>query len=92
MATAAQITFYNMNGQIYRKAEGTGQVTSAAAELASAMPSSSELRPGLGNLCVPMRNFLGGLRVKGAPGRPRQRFPSTGTQHGGLETTMVSVH
>jgi NAD(P)H:quinone oxidoreductase type IV len=49
-----------------------------------------------GNMCAQMRNFLdqtGGLWVKGAlVGKVGSVFTSTGTQHGGQETTIVSVH
>jgi len=49
-----------------------------------------------GNMCAQMRNFLdqtGGLWVKGAlAGKVGSVFTSTGTQHGGQETTIVSVH
>jgi NAD(P)H dehydrogenase (quinone) len=49
-----------------------------------------------GNMCAQMRNFLdqtGGLWVKGGlVGKVGSVFTSTGTQHGGQETTIVSVH
>jgi len=49
-----------------------------------------------GNMCAQMRNFLdqtGGLWIKGAlAGKVGSVFTSTGTQHGGQETTIVSVH
>ena len=49
-----------------------------------------------GNMCAQMRNFLdqtGGLWAKGAlAGKVGSVFTSTGTQHGGQETTIVSVH
>jgi NAD(P)H:quinone oxidoreductase type IV len=49
-----------------------------------------------GNMCAQMRNFLdqtGGLWVKGAlAGKVGSAFTSTGSQHGGQETTIVSVH
>jgi NAD(P)H dehydrogenase (quinone) len=49
-----------------------------------------------GNMCAQMRNFLdqtGGLWVKGAlVGKVGSVFASTGTQHGGQETTIVSFH
>jgi len=47
-----------------------------------------------GNMCAQMRNFLdqtGGLWAKGAlVGKVGSVFTSTGTQHGGQETTIVS--
>ncbi len=49
-----------------------------------------------GNMCAQMRNFLdqtGGLWVKGAlVGKIGSVFASTGTQHGGQETTITSFH
>ena len=49
-----------------------------------------------GNMCAQMRNFLdqtGGLWAKGAlAGKVGSVFTSTGTQHGGQETTIASVH
>src|SRR5207302_2881170 len=49
-----------------------------------------------GNMCSQMRNFLdqtGGLWVKGAlVGKVGSAFASTGTQHGGQETTLTSFH
>ncbi|MGO9606362.1 MAG: NAD(P)H:quinone oxidoreductase [Candidatus Binataceae bacterium] len=49
-----------------------------------------------GNMCAQMRNFLdqtGGLWAKGALiGKVASVFTSTGTQHGGQETTIASVH
>ena len=49
-----------------------------------------------GNMCAQMRNFLdqtGGLWVKGAlVGKVGSVFASTGTQHGGQETTITSFH
>src|SRR5437763_1278460 len=49
-----------------------------------------------GNMCAQMRNFLdqtGGLWVKGALiGKLGSVFASTGTQHGGQETTITSFH
>jgi NAD(P)H:quinone oxidoreductase type IV len=49
-----------------------------------------------GNMCAQMRNFLdqtGGLWVKGALiGKASSVFTSTGTQHGGQETTITSFH
>ena len=49
-----------------------------------------------GNMCAQMRNFLdqtGGLWVKGAlVGKVASVFASTGTQHGGQETTITSFH
>ena len=49
-----------------------------------------------GNMCAQMRNFLdqtGGLWVKGAlVGKVGSAFTSTGTQHGGQETTITSFH
>jgi NAD(P)H:quinone oxidoreductase type IV len=49
-----------------------------------------------GNMCAQMRNFFdqtGGLWVKGAlVGKVASVFVSTGTQHGGQETTITSVH
>ncbi|MGQ0635209.1 MAG: NAD(P)H:quinone oxidoreductase [Planctomycetaceae bacterium] len=49
-----------------------------------------------GNMCAQMRNFLdqtGGLWVKGAlVGKLASVFASTGTQHGGQETTITSFH
>src|SRR5437763_603065 len=49
-----------------------------------------------GNMCAQMRNFLdqtGGLWVKGAlVGKVGSAFASTGTQHGGQETTITSFH
>ena len=49
-----------------------------------------------GNMCAQMRNFLdqtGGLWAKGALiGKVGSVFTSTGTQHGGQETTITSVH
>jgi NAD(P)H dehydrogenase (quinone) len=49
-----------------------------------------------GNMCAQMRNFLdqtGGLWVKGAlVGKVGSVFTSTGTQHGGHETTITSFH
>jgi NAD(P)H:quinone oxidoreductase type IV len=49
-----------------------------------------------GNMCAQMRNFLdqtGGLWVKGAlVGKAGSVFASTGTQHGGQETTITSFH
>lgn len=49
-----------------------------------------------GNMCAQMRNFLdqtGGLWMKGAlVGKLGSVFTSTGTQHGGQETTITSFH
>ncbi len=49
-----------------------------------------------GNMCAQMRNFLdqtGGLWVRGAlVGKMGSVFASTGTQHGGQETTITSFH
>src|SRR5579863_8478621 len=49
-----------------------------------------------GNMCAQMRNFLdqtGGLWVKGLlVGKVGSVFASTGTQHGGQETTITSFH
>jgi NAD(P)H dehydrogenase (quinone) len=49
-----------------------------------------------GNMCAQMRNFLdqtGGLWVKGAlVGKIGSVFTSTGSQHGGQETTITSFH
>ncbi|MHB1303981.1 MAG: NAD(P)H:quinone oxidoreductase [Acidiphilium sp.] len=49
-----------------------------------------------GNMCGQMRNFLdqtGGLWAKGAlVGKVGSVFASTGTQHGGQETTITSFH
>ena len=49
-----------------------------------------------GNMCSQMRNFLdqtGGLWVKNAlVGKVGSVFASTGTQHGGQETTITSFH
>jgi NAD(P)H dehydrogenase (quinone) len=49
-----------------------------------------------GNMCAQMRNFLdqtGGLWAKGALiGKLGSVFTSTGTQHGGQETTITSFH
>ena len=49
-----------------------------------------------GNMAAQMRNFLdqtGGLWVKGALiGKVGSAFCSTGTQHGGHETTITSFH
>jgi len=49
-----------------------------------------------GNMCSQMRNFLdqtGPLWVKGGlVGKPGSVFTSTGTQHGGQETTITSFH
>ncbi len=49
-----------------------------------------------GNMCAQMRNFLdqtGGLWVKGSlVGKVGSAFASTGTQHGGQETTITSFH
>jgi NAD(P)H dehydrogenase (quinone) len=49
-----------------------------------------------GNMASQMRNFLdqtGGLWVKGALiGKAGSVFTSTGTQHGGQETTITSFH
>jgi NAD(P)H:quinone oxidoreductase type IV len=49
-----------------------------------------------GNMCAQMRNFLdqtGGLWVKGSLiGKAGSVFTSTGTQHGGQETTITSFH
>jgi NAD(P)H dehydrogenase (quinone) len=49
-----------------------------------------------GNMCAQMRNFLdqtGGLWVKNAlVGKVGSVFTSTGTQHGGQETTISSFH
>ena len=49
-----------------------------------------------GNMCAQMRNFLdqtGGLWVKGSlVGKVASVFASTGTQHGGQETTVTSFH
>lgn len=49
-----------------------------------------------GNMCAQMRNFLdqtGGLWVRGAlVGKVGSVFTSTGTQHGGQETTITSFH
>lgn len=49
-----------------------------------------------GNMCAQMRNFLdqtGGLWVKNAlAGKVGSVFASTGTQHGGQETTITSFH
>src|SRR5512134_1781780 len=49
-----------------------------------------------GNMCAQMRNFLdqtGGLWMKGSLiGKVGSVFTSTGTQHGGQETTITSFH
>jgi len=49
-----------------------------------------------GNMCAQMRSFLdatGGLWMKGAlVGKPGSVFTSTGTQHGGQESTILSFH
>jgi NAD(P)H:quinone oxidoreductase type IV len=49
-----------------------------------------------GNMCAQMRNFLdqtGGLWMKNAlVGKVGSVFASTGTQHGGQETTLTSFH
>lgn len=49
-----------------------------------------------GNMCAQMRNLLdqtGGLWMKGAlVGKVGSVFTSTGTQHGGQETTITSFH
>lgn len=49
-----------------------------------------------GNMCAQMRNFLdqtGGIWAKGALiGKVGSVFTSTGTQHGGQETTLISFH
>jgi len=49
-----------------------------------------------GNMCAQMRNFLdqtGRLWVQGALiGKVASVFTSTGTQHGGQETTITSFH
>ncbi len=49
-----------------------------------------------GNMCAQMRNFLdqtGRLWLKGAfVGKVGSVFTSTGTQHGGQETTITSFH
>lgn len=49
-----------------------------------------------GNMCAQMRNFLdqtGSLWFKGAlVGKVGSVFTSTGTQHGGQETTITSFH
>lgn len=49
-----------------------------------------------GNMCAQMRNFLdqtGGLWAKGGLiGKVGSVFTSTGTQHGGQETTITSFH
>lgn len=49
-----------------------------------------------GNMCAQMRNFLdqtGGLWAKGGlVGKVGSVFTSTGTQHGGQETTITSFH
>src|SRR5437764_6814252 len=49
-----------------------------------------------GNMCAQMRNFLdqtGGLWVQGSlVGKVASVFASTGTQHGGQETTITSFH
>src|SRR5271166_6023992 len=49
-----------------------------------------------GNMCAQMRSFLdqtGGLWAKGALiGKVGSVFASTGTQHGGQETTITSFH
>ena len=49
-----------------------------------------------GNMCAQMRNFLdqtGGLWAKGAlAGKVGSVFTSTGSQHGGQETTIISAH
>lgn len=49
-----------------------------------------------GNMCSQMRNFVdqtGGLWVKNAlVGKVGSVFASTGTQHGGQETTITSFH
>jgi NAD(P)H:quinone oxidoreductase type IV len=49
-----------------------------------------------GNMCAQMRNFLdqtGGLWARGALiGKVGSVFASTGTQHGGQETTITSFH
>jgi len=49
-----------------------------------------------GNMCAQMRNFLdrtGGLWASGQlVGKVGSVFTSTGTQHGGQETTITSFH
>jgi len=49
-----------------------------------------------GNMCAQMRNFwdqTGGDWMNGTLiGKPAAVFTSTGTQHGGQETTIISTH
>ena len=84
------------------------QARAAGAKLGHAAPIATvEELPGydaiifgvptrFGNMCSQMRNFLdrtGQLWQKGAlVGKVGSVFVSTGTQHGGQETTITSVH
>ena len=84
------------------------QARAAGAKLGHAAPIATvEELPGydaiifgvptrFGNMCSQMRNFLdrtGQLWQKGAlVGKVASVFVSTGTQHGGQETTITSVH
>jgi len=49
-----------------------------------------------GNMCAQMRNFWdqtgGDWTIGSLVGKPAAVFTSTGTQHGGQETTIVSTH
>ncbi len=70
--------------------------TAAPAQLADADALIFGTPTRFGNMCAQMRNFLdqtGGLWVKGAlVGKVGSVFASTGTQHGGQETTITSFH
>jgi NAD(P)H:quinone oxidoreductase type IV len=83
---------------------GAAQARAAFAHVpiatAAQLPSADAIIFGtptrFGNMAAQMRNFLdqtGGLWVKGAlVGKVGSVFASTGTQHGGQETTITSFH
>jgi NAD(P)H dehydrogenase (quinone) len=68
----------------------------ASAQLAEADAIIFGTPTRFGNMAAQMRNFLdqtGGLWMKGAlVGKVGSVFASTGTQHGGQETTITSFH
>jgi len=82
------------------RAAGAKTVQAAPVATVEELPGYDALIIGVptrfGNMCAQMRNFLdrtGQLWQKGAlVGKVGSVFVSTGTQHGGHETTITSVH
>lgn len=83
---------------------GAAKARAAFAQVPFAVPNRLAEADGIlfgtptrfGNMCAQMRNFLdqtGGLWMKGGlVGKVGSVFTSTGTQHGGQETTITSFH